>query len=103
MSTALLLGQLALALGFLGFITRCFALVGVEPSVDAEQLAQTLAQIRYAVDVMGIEGVGIGTHFNSACMPWVLEGLLDAGFGEGDVAKICGANYLRVLRNVLPA
>ena len=52
---------------------------------------------------MGVEGVGIGTHFNSACMPWVVEGLLDAGFGEGEVAKICGENYLRVLRAVLPA
>ena len=71
--------------------------------VDGEQLAQTLAQIRYAVDVMGVDGVGIGTHFNSACMPWVVEGLLDAGFGEGEVAKICGENYLRVLRAVLPA
>ena len=70
--------------------------------VDADQLEQTLVQIRYAVDLMGVEGVGIGTHFNSAVLPWVVEGLLDAGFAEDDAAKICGGNYLRVLRAVLP-
>ena len=70
--------------------------------VDADQLEETLVQIRYAVDLMGVEGVGIGTHFNSAVLPWVVEGLLYAGFAEDDVAKICGGNYLRVLRAVLP-
>ena len=58
--------------------------------------------IRYAVDRMGIDGVGIGTHFNSAALPWVTAGLLDAGFAEAEVAKIMGGNYLRVLRSVLP-
>jgi microsomal dipeptidase-like Zn-dependent dipeptidase len=28
---------------------------------------------------------------------------LDASFSEQDVGKICGGNYLRVLREVLPA
>ena len=60
-------------------------------------------QVRYAVEVMGVEGVGIGTHFNSAVLPWVVEGLLDAGFSAEDASKICGGNYLRVLREVLPA
>ena len=59
-------------------------------------------QIRYATDVMGVEGVGIGTHLNSAVLPWVVEGLLDAGFTPEDTSKICGGNYLRVLREVLP-
>ena len=40
-------------------------------------------QVRYAAEVMGVEGVGIGTHFNSAVLPWVVEGLLDAGFSGG--------------------
>ena len=71
--------------------------------IDLEQLQQTLQQIRYAVNVMGVDGVGIGTHFNSAVLPWVVEGLLDAGFAEQDTGKICGGNYLRVLREVLPA
>ena len=52
---------------------------------------------------MGIEGVGIGTHFNSACLPWLIEGVLQAGYTEADVAKIFGGNYLRILRALLPA
>lgn len=72
-------------------------------AVAPEQLEQTLVQVRYAVEVMGVEGVGIGTHFNSAVLPWVVEGLLDAGFSAEDASKICGGNYLRVLREVLPA
>ena len=71
--------------------------------VDVSYVDEQEQQLRYAIDVMGVEGVGIGTHFNSAVLPWVVEGLLDAGFSEEDVGKICGGNYLRVLREVLPA
>ena len=73
------------------------------PRVDPDQLAVVVRQIDYAVDVMGIEGVGIGTHFNSACLPWLIEGVLQAGYTEADAAEIFGGNYLRVLRAVLPA
>jgi membrane dipeptidase len=72
-------------------------------SVDDEEMQATLKQIRYAVDLMGTDGVGIGTHFNSAVIPWVTEALLEDGFSEEDTAKIMGGNYLRVLREVLPA
>ena len=72
-------------------------------SVDDEEMEATLKQIRYAVDLMGTDGVGIGTHFNSTVIPWVTEALLEDGFSEEDTAKIMGGNYLRVLREVLPA
>ena len=72
-------------------------------SVDDAEMEATLKQIRYAVDVMGADGVGIGTHFNSAIIPWITEALLADGFSEEDTAKIMGGNYLRVLREVLPA
>ena len=70
--------------------------------VPADQLEQTITYIRYAVEVMGIEGVGVGTHFNSAVLPYLTEGLLKAGFSEADTARIMGGNYLRLLRQVLP-
>ena len=71
-------------------------------TVPEEEIRQTIELIRYAVDVMGIDGVGIGTHFNTTAMPWITDGLLRAGFSENDTAKIMGGNYLRVLHEVLP-
>ena len=70
--------------------------------VASLEVAETVRLIRYAIEVMGIDGVGIGSHFNSAALPWVTYGLLDAGFSEAETAKIMGGNYLRVLREVLP-
>ena len=70
--------------------------------VPRAQMERTIAFIRYAVDLMGIECVGIGTHFNSAVLPWITEGLLDSGFSEEDTIRIMGGNYLRVLSQVLP-
>jgi membrane dipeptidase len=71
--------------------------------VPAAEIERSVAMIRYAVRVMGVDGVGIGTHFFTAAIPWVTDGLLRAGFSETDTAKIMGGNYLRLLRQVLPA
>jgi membrane dipeptidase len=71
-------------------------------SIDPEQTRTTLDHIRYAVDLMGIEHVGIGTHFNTAIMPFLTDALLDDGFSEAETAAIMGGNYLRILRRVLP-
>ena len=90
--------------GVLGLMAPISRLAGEVPlrEVPREQMEHTLNLIRYAVDVMGIEGVGLGTHFNTTVLPWITEGLLDAGFADADVARIMGGNYLRVLRQVLP-
>ena len=72
-------------------------------SIDPEQTRTTLDYIRYAVDLMGIEHVGIGTHFNTAIMPFLTDALLDDGFSDEETAAIMGGNYLRLLRQVLPA
>jgi membrane dipeptidase len=71
--------------------------------VPRVQLDAAVKIVRYAVDVMGAEHVGIGTHFNTTIMPWVTDALLDAGFRELDAARILGGNYLRVLRQILPS
>lgn len=70
--------------------------------VPKKEIDATVALIRYAVGVMGAEAVGIGTHFNSAALPFVTDGLLMAGFPYAEVARIMGGNYLRVLGQVLP-
>ena len=71
--------------------------------IAAAQMQATLRCIQHAVEVMGIDHVGIGTHFNSAVLPWITEALLDAGYADAHVAKIMGGNFQRVLNAVLPA
>ena len=95
---------LAASGGLLGLTPAISRPPGEKPyaGVDAKELAGVLRTVDYAVDVMGIDHVGIGTHFNTACLPWLLEAVLDAGYAEADAAKIFGGNYRRVLHRVLP-
>lgn len=72
-------------------------------AIPAAAIDRTLALIGYAVDVMGIDGVGVGTHFNTAILPWLTDALLRAGYSEAETAKLMGGNYRRVLHDVLPA
>jgi membrane dipeptidase len=56
---------------------------------------------------LGIDGVAIGSDFDGATVPAeigdasglqkLVEGLRMAGYGEGDLAKICRENWLRIL------
>lgn len=101
---------LARAGGVLGIMPPISRPPGLPPTgagpmlqVARHAVEQTVRFIRHAVDVMGIDGVGIGTHFNSAALPWVTDGLLNAGFSEQETAQVMGGNYLRVVRQVLPA
>ena len=71
-------------------------------AIDPDEIATTLKQLHYAVDIMGVEAVGIGTHFSTAIMPALTDAFLDDGFSEADTAAIMGGNFLRVLRQVLP-
>jgi membrane dipeptidase len=88
-------------LGIMPPITRPAGNAAYEYLQPAE-VETTLTYVRYAVDMMGIDAVGIGTHFNTAIMPALTDALLDDGFGEDDVAALLGGNFLRVLRAVLP-
>ncbi|MGO8731830.1 MAG: dipeptidase [Terriglobia bacterium] len=91
--------------GVLGLVPPIMRPAGERPmlTVPASQLEATVNMIRYAVDVMGIDHVGIGTHFNTTVIPWVTDALLRASFSDEETAKVMGGNYLRVLRAVLPA
>jgi len=63
--------------------------------------------IEHVVEVAGIEHVGIGSDFDgilrtpqgledASCYGNLVEKLLERGFGEEDVLKICGGNMERV-------
>ena len=73
-------------------------------------VAGIVRAIQYAVQVGGIDHVGLGsdfdgateTPFDSSGLPLLTEALLNAGFSEEEVGKIMGGNVLRVLQATLP-
>jgi microsomal dipeptidase-like Zn-dependent dipeptidase len=83
-----------------------------DAAVCAPTPAATARAIRHAVDVMGVDHVGLGsdfdgsvtTGFDVAHLSAVTQALLDAGFDDGQVRAIMGGNVLRVLRaGLVPA
>ena len=74
---------------------------------DAAAIARA---IRYTIDLVGIDAVALGSDFDGAiAAPFdttgyavLVDALLQAGFREGDIAKIMGENVARVLAAVLP-
>ena len=66
--------------------------------------------IRHAVDVAGIDHVGLGSDWDGAIasafdatgMPLVTEALLNQGFSEQDIRMIMGENVIRLLLQGLP-
>jgi membrane dipeptidase len=88
-------------------ITREYVAKGELPRVDAEKIIE---HIDRAVNVAGVDHVGLGSDFDGANMPYGMEdatklpyitdALLRKGYSEGDVRKILGENTLRVMVEV---
>jgi membrane dipeptidase len=77
----------------------------------AATIEDVVAHIDHAVKVGGIDHVGIGSDFDGITgppqgledvskMPVLVAALLKHGYSEGDIKKIMGENYLRVIRSV---
>src|SRR5205823_973006 len=72
-----------------------------------------LDHIDHAVEVAGVDHVGLGADLDSADIPMptgfdsvsdypkIARGLRERGYGERDVKKIMGGNFLRVLEAVV--
>jgi len=66
--------------------------------------------IKYAVDLIGDDHVGLGSDFDGAVttgfdtsrMRLVTQAMLDAGIPDTSIPKILGGNAVRVFREVLP-
>ncbi len=66
--------------------------------------------IRHAVDVAGIDHVGLGSDwdgsitaaFDASGMPLLTDALMRAGFSEPEIGKIMGENTIRLLLELLP-
>jgi membrane dipeptidase len=79
------------------------------PPVARASLADVADHIEHVRRVAGVDHVGIGSDFDGITsvpqgledvsrFPHLIAELLDRGWSRGDVAKLCGANLLRVLR-----
>jgi membrane dipeptidase len=77
-------------------------------SLDVPTIDRLVDHIDHAVQVMGIDHVGLGSDFDGisvlpkpmkdvTSLPEVVRALEVRGYGEADVRKILGENFLRVL------
>jgi len=75
---------------------------------DAEAIT---AAIHHAVDVAGVDHVGLGSDFDGAVeapfdvtgLVQIVDGLLARGYAEAEIAKIMGGNAARVISALLPS
>jgi microsomal dipeptidase-like Zn-dependent dipeptidase len=74
---------------------------------DARAIARA---IRYTVNLIGIEHVGLGSDFDGAIpapfdttgLAQITDALLAENFNESDIEKIMGGNLIRLLKENLP-
>jgi membrane dipeptidase len=82
------------------------------PAVGHASINDVVACIEHAVKVAGIDHVGIGADFDGipsvphglediSKMPALWKALRSRGYSEPDIHKIMGANFLRVIREVV--
>jgi membrane dipeptidase len=75
---------------------------------DVPGIDRLLDHIDHAVQVMGVDHVGLGSDFDgisvlprpmkdATSLPLVVAGLQSRNYSDSDVRKICGENFLRVL------
>lgn len=77
-------------------------------SMDDAYIKDFVDHIDYAVNLMGIDHVGIGSDFDGADMPFdmkdashmykITQELVHRNYSDGDIQKILGKNILRVIR-----
>lgn len=88
-------------------LTREYVAQGKLPRVDYTKIIE---HIDHAVEVAGVDHVGLGSDFDGANMPfgmedatklpYITEALLQKGYSESDIKKILGENTLRVMAEV---
>ncbi len=81
-----------------------------ETAVCGVGAADIARAIKYAVDLIGDDHVGLGSDFDGAVttgfdtsrMRVVTQAMLDAGIPDASIPKILGGNAVRVFREMLP-
>jgi membrane dipeptidase len=94
-------------------VARTGGVIGIgvwENATCGQDAAATARAIRYAVKIVGVDHVALGSDFDGGTTTpfdaggWslVTEALLKEGFSEEEIRKIMGENVVRVLLEVLP-
>lgn len=84
--------------------------VDTEFPPDRSSFEKYLEHLLYTIDLVGIDHVGIGADWDGgggvtgmeevSLVPKITQALVDAGYGEEDIAKVWSGNVLRLLREV---
>ena len=85
-----------------------------QASFSKARVCDVAEHIDHIVRLVGVDYVGLGSDFDGvtevpvgledvSCYPNLIEELLKKGYGEGDIRKICGENFLRVWAEVMQA
>jgi membrane dipeptidase len=93
------------------FAAKDYADEYVAMKANQATLGDVVSHIDHAVELVGADHVGIGSDFDGinkvpagledvSRMPALTAALLGRGYGEEDVKKILGGNFLRVMREV---
>lgn len=78
---------------------------------EEADLSDVVRHIAHAVEVAGIDAVGIGSDFDGADiaglrgvqdLPFLWQALAEAGFSQEEIDKISGENFRLFLQKVLP-
>jgi microsomal dipeptidase-like Zn-dependent dipeptidase len=86
--------------------------IGFWPTAcGGDDAAAVVRSIRYAVSIVGVEHVGLGSDFDGAVpvpfdatgMVQITDALLEDGFSATSIGSIMGGNVLRLLRDMLPS
>lgn len=86
--------------------------IGFWPTASGGDDAAAIARsIKHATNVAGVDHVALGSDFDGAVqtpfdatgLVQVTAALLDAGFKDGEIARVMGGNAVRVLLETLPA
>ena len=83
------------------------------PDYKDASIDDILDHIEHAVEVAGVEAVGIGSDMDiiyplpvgltdAASYPAIAYGLLGRGWRDADIAKVMGGNFRRIFSEVLP-
>lgn len=94
-------------------IAKTGGVIGIgfwETAVCGEDARSIARAIRYTVNVVGVEHVGLGSDFDgSVKAPFdtsgealITEALIDEGFTDDEIALIMGGNVIRLLSENLP-